>query len=201
MKVAPPLTGIEVLDRSFFNVSIVRAPLHEVALAFDGYTPMRVKTAITPFILPTQPYGEAEIPMLLWAPKVAPELTVFMPSVSSGDYFFTQYCAQFKFDVIEFRTTTSKAKHQVNEFSAYSAGKKIRVVQSLQDSPRWVFFERGEPLPFELLEKYQSKFIRDRLTRDTILSYAKAWGAPLCQPDFWITEMPALTFEKKRENS
>lgn len=187
-----------ILDREFVNLAIVRTPLNAVAHAFHTYPAMRVKATNSSLDFPTQPYSrsDVDVPMLLWSPATAPELTAFMPSVSSGDYFFTSYCVQFKFEVIELRSTTSLATTQVNEFVAYAGGTKLRVVQALQDSPRWVFFQKGEPLPFEAMEQYQSRLVKHRLTRDTVLTYAESWGAPVRSPGFWETTVDAMTFVK-----
>lgn len=188
-----------VIDRAFFNIVVVRAPLTALAEAFDNYPPMRVRTVETPLAFPAQPYGrdKAEMPMLLWSPGAAPQLTAFMPSVSSGDYFFTSYSTQFRFDVFEFRSTSSQAKDQLNEFAVYAGGARMRCVQALQDFPRWVFFQDGNPLPFESEERYRSRLVKSRLTRDLVLAYAEAWGAPVRNPAFWSTGAASLTFVPK----
>lgn len=45
---------------------------------------------------------------------------------------------------------------------------------------RWEFRATGEPLPFENLEAYQSRRLRDRLPPALLLNYGKALGIP-----FW----------------
>lgn len=183
----------EPLDRPYFDLVVVRAPLHEVARAFDSYPPMRVKTSVTPFLFPSQTYSGEGATMLLWAPEAAPQLTAFMPHAASSDYFFRSYCAQFLFEVAEVRSTNAQVADQINSFEVDANGKPARTVRVMKDD-RWDFFQEGSPLGFEQTERYESRLVRDRLTRDMVLDYLEAWGAPVREEAFWRTSMPAATF-------
>ena len=123
---------MSVLDRPFFNLSVIKAPVAEVAQAFDRYPPMRVHSSPTPFVLPEQPYTEEKDapPLILWSPANAPGLTVFMPHLSAGDGYVPAYAqSTFRFDVISVRSTADDCKKDaLNEFSAYSQGALLRFV-------------------------------------------------------------------------
>ncbi|WP_432728516.1 hypothetical protein [Variovorax sp. W6] len=182
-----------VLDRAYFNLVVVRAPLIEVARAFDGHPPMKVKVAAAPFVFPSQSYSGEGSTMLLWVPEAAPHLTAFMPHAASSDYFFRSYCTRFLFDVAETRSTSQQAEDPINSFEVDADGKPRRTVRAMKDD-RWDFFQEGSPLGFERTERYASRLVRDRLTRGLVLDYLEAWGAPVRDEAFWRTSMPAATF-------
>ena len=50
---------------------------------------------------------------------------------------------------------------------------------------KWEFHEHGEPLPFEDLERYKEKRIKDRLTFDMVERYCAEFGISLFDPDFY----------------
>jgi len=80
-----------VLARSFFNLAVIKVPLPSLIAAF-GELPRPANATATPLVFPSQPYSTspADPPLLLWSPACAPELTAFMPQVSSGDYFVVE---------------------------------------------------------------------------------------------------------------
>ena len=50
---------------------------------------------------------------------------------------------------------------------------------------RWEFVEQGEPLPFEEVEQYQARRIKDRLTPEMVERYCSHFGIDLFNPDFY----------------
>ncbi|RSZ39227.1 MULTISPECIES: hypothetical protein [unclassified Variovorax] len=167
--------------------------MSEVTRAFDDHPPMKVKVAATPFVFPSQSYSGEGSTMLLWVPEAAPHLTAFMPHAASSDYFFRSYCTQFLFDVAEARSASQQAEDPINSFEVDADGKPRRTVRVMKDD-RWDFFQEGTPLGFEQTERYASRLVRDRLTRDMVLDYLEAWGAPVRNEAFWKTNVPAATF-------
>lgn len=192
---------MSVLDRPFFNLSVIKAPVAEVAQAFDRYPPMRVHGSPTSFVLPEQPYTEDKgaPPLILWSPANAPGLTVFMPHLSAGDGYVPAYAqSTFRFDVISIRSTADDCrKDAVNEFSAYSQGALLRFVRVMSDNPGWDFYQKGDPLSFENLEKYQLRLKRKRLQRGDVLACVESWGAPITSAMFWRSDFSAVTFLPK----
>lgn len=191
---------MSVLERPFFNFSVIKAPLQVVLEAFDTYEPMRVHSSKTPFVLPEQPYADenAKAPLILWTPKAAPTLTAFMPHVSSGDYYVGSYAVErFGLSLVAVRCSPPNDENAINEFAWYENKQLRRFVRAMKDSPRWTFYERGEVLAFEHTDKYKSKLIRQRLTREMVLQYVTALGAPVFDTGFWLTDMPSYTFVQK----
>ena len=69
-----------------------------------------------------------------------------------------------------------------------------RYVRVMQD-PKWDFWEQGERLPFEQVDKYSERFIKKRLTNEMILDYALALGWDLRSPYFWKSSTDARYYE------
>lgn len=50
---------------------------------------------------------------------------------------------------------------------------------------RWEFEEWGDPFPFEEVEQYQARRIKDRLTPEMVERYCSHFGIDLFNPDFY----------------
>lgn len=186
-----------VLERPFFNLSVVRAPLAELIDQFASLPPLVASRAeVTALAFPAQPYGRAPggLPLLLWSPACSPGLTAVMPSVGSGDYFVLEYaCKRFGHDGVAVRSTTQAAEEPINEFITYTGNRMQRAVGAMQDLPRWDFYQQGEPLPFEAVAAYTPPGVRDRLQREAVRGYLQAWGAPVRDAAFWQSAGDAVT--------
>jgi hypothetical protein len=191
------MAAMPVLSRPFFNLAVIKAPLHSLIAAFAGLPPLvRSSAMATPLTFPAQPYnaGPQDPPLLLWSPACAPEITAFMPRVSSGDYFVTEYaCRRFGFAGAAVRSSTQKDESPVNEFITYEANQQRRVVRAMKDSPRWDFYTEGEPLDFEDTSAYTARYVRDRFQREALLDYLALWGAPVSDAGFWTSKQQAMT--------
>jgi hypothetical protein len=184
-----------VLARSFFNLAVIKVPLPRLITAFAGlHWPVNA-TAI-PLIFPSQPYSrsDADPPLLLWSPACAPELTAFMPQVSSGDSFVVEYaCRRFGFAGVAIRSSTQDDEWPINEFIVYESNELRRCVRAMKDSSRWEFYTQGAPLHFEDETAYAAKRVRDRIQRESLLGHLESWGAPVRNPEFWSSRQEAMT--------
>ena len=188
---------MEVLDRPYMSLVVIERPLTDFviqlcAAMLDAIAPQEVNLRF-----PTQPYHTKpeDLPMVLWSPSIAQHLTAFMPSVMSGDYFVGHRAAKdLALDVLSVRTTPQIVQSPINEFISYSAGKRQRAIRAMLDGERWQFWQDGPPLPFEDTQPYSARRKRDRLTRERVIAYADAWGAPINDPKFWSSQSPAVTF-------
>jgi len=62
-------------------------------------------------------------------------------------------------------------------FSLYDDhGNQERFIEVMREDERWLFFQRGDPLPFEHTECYSARRVRDRLTPDMVAEYCAAVG-------------------------
>jgi len=189
-----------VLERSFFNLAVMKVTLAELLEAFSSLPSLSVQAENTKLLFPRQPYhaSPSDLPMILWSPKCAPELTAFMPQVSSGDYFVLEYaCKRFGYATASVRSTPQTAEWPINEFIARDGEKRQRIVRAMKDSPRWEFYAEGESLPFEVQSNYTARLVRDRFQRGALLTYLEQWGAPVRRAEFWQSHREAKTFVRQ----
>jgi hypothetical protein len=73
----------------------------------------------------------------------------------------------------------------------------LRVVSASNDGGPWVFDQVGEPFPFEQVERYQERRVRDRFTFDMLKDYLRHLGLSPFEEDFYLPEgAPAWLVEK-----
>ncbi|HYO51850.1 hypothetical protein [Archangium sp.] len=73
----------------------------------------------------------------------------------------------------------------------------VRAVGASNDGGRWVFDQSGEPFPFEKLEQYQARRVRDRFTFDMLKEYLRHLGLSPFEEDFYLPQgAPAWLVEK-----
>jgi hypothetical protein len=73
----------------------------------------------------------------------------------------------------------------------------LRTIYAMNDGGRWVFGQSGEPFPFEKLERYQARKVRDRFTFDMLEEYLHHLGLSPFREDFYLPEgAPAWLVEK-----
>ena len=88
-------------------------------------------------------------------------------------------------------------RYAMRVFHHWAQDGNERYVRVMQD-PKWDFWEQGERLPFEQVDKYSERFIKNRLTNDAILDYLMELGWNLRSEDFWATDETAYCFEWKQ---
>jgi hypothetical protein len=62
----------------------------------------------------------------------------------------------------------------------------VRVVEVANDGGRWVFVQSGEPFPFEQMEQYQARRVRDRFTFEMLKDYLRHLGLAPFEEDFYM---------------
>lgn len=73
----------------------------------------------------------------------------------------------------------------------------LRTLYASNDGGRWVFGQSGEPFPFEKLEHYQARKVRDRFTFELLAEYLHHLGLSPFQEDFYLPQgAPAWLVEK-----
>lgn len=142
-------------------------------------------------------YNPPAIKCQLWTPENSEGIACFanleggMPFLSYRlmkirQFEITQVCLELDID--------SEFNYAMRMFHHIDINGNERYVRVMQD-PKWDFWEQGERLPFEQVEKYSERFIKNRLTNDMILDYALALGWDLRSPDFWKSSMDARYYE------
>lgn len=142
-------------------------------------------------------YNPPAIKCQLWTPENSEGIACFanlengIPFLSYRlmkirQFEITQVCLELDID--------SEFNYAMRVFHHIDINGNERYVRVMQD-PKWDFWEQGERLPFEQVEKYSERFIKKRLTNDMILDYALALGWDLRSPDFWKSSMDARYYE------
>ncbi|MBN1204748.1 MAG: hypothetical protein JXB05_07470 [Myxococcaceae bacterium] len=73
----------------------------------------------------------------------------------------------------------------------------VRALAAANDGGRWVFEQFGEPFPFEKVEQYQARKVRDRFTFEMLKDYLRHLGLSPFEEDFYLPEgAPAWLVEK-----
>ena len=73
----------------------------------------------------------------------------------------------------------------------------LRTLHVANDGGRWVFGQSGEPFPFEKLEQYQARRVRDRFTFDMLKEYLRHLGLSPFEENFYLPQRtPAWLVEK-----
>ena len=62
----------------------------------------------------------------------------------------------------------------------------VRTLYAANDGGRWVFGQSGEPFPFEQVEKYQERRVRDRFTFEMLRDYLHHLGLSPFEEDFYM---------------
>jgi hypothetical protein len=62
----------------------------------------------------------------------------------------------------------------------------VRVVEAANDGGRWVFVQSGESFPFEQVEQYQARRVRDRFTFEMLKDYLRHLGLAPFEEDFYM---------------
>ncbi|HEX8700699.1 MAG TPA: hypothetical protein VF815_17745 [Myxococcaceae bacterium] len=83
-------------------------------------------------------------------------------------------------------------------FNPHPTGPRyLRALGASNDGGRWVFDSSGEPFPFEKLERYQARKVRDRFTFDMLKDYLHHLGLSPFDESFYLPEgEPAWLVEK-----
>jgi len=74
-------------------------------------------------------------------------------------------------------------------FGPEQPGKILNYVRSIyvsNDGGRWVFGHSGEPFPFEQVERYQARRVRDRFTFEMLKDYLRHLGLSPFEEDFYL---------------
>jgi len=190
---------IAILERrSFVAFACIDADLTSVKETVDrALSPgFDIEQRWSDFSLPDQLYNPPSNKGTFWTPASAPDKTAFMANLTDG---WHSLCHILGTDgglrTLYVRASTTQEKWPVTDFEYYQDGLSIRYVRAMKEDPRWEFFQKGQPLAEENLQRYRARRIRDRLTEQDVADIATKLGWPISKADFWKSTQPALTVE------
>jgi hypothetical protein len=62
----------------------------------------------------------------------------------------------------------------------------VRAIEVANDGGHWVFEQSGEPFPFEQVERYQARRVKDRFTFEMLKDYLRQLGLSPFEEDFYL---------------
>ncbi len=71
-----------------------------------------------------------------------------------------------------------------------------RIIYSMKENKKWIFFEKGKPLDIENLNYYKKRIIKQRMNNEIIIEYLEKMKINL-NKQFFLSEKSAKYFEKR----
>ena len=138
------------------------------------------------------------VKILMWQPVCIDfDLVVFITNMSDGwQGLLRGYSEDYKRKVIRIRISDPNIAYPGYAFEAIN-GDSTRLVQVIKDSHKWVFFEKGNILPFEESINYNKRRISNRLNNSIIEDYLKKNGIDINEENFWKSKGNAIEFFTK----
>ncbi len=118
-----------------------------------------------------------------WTSDLYPNI-VFLSS-NQGDGLLTGCYSiydRLKCKYINFSVANKHCPYPKMAFKYTNADEEERIVMALKED-RWTFFQKGEPLPFENMEYYNNRRIKDRINFDIIKEYMLKLGIDFYKMD------------------
>lgn len=147
------------------------------------------------------PAGGAHLKrVVLFAPKSAPAVTVFVPNMQDGWQTMIN-CLSRELQCACLRILVADKDQEFPTVSVeYLVGGEVqRVVFVQKDDEGWKFVQKGVPLSFESTNSYKRRLIRDRLSRKCVVDLLQRGGWDITRREFWQTSDPATyAFERSR---
>jgi hypothetical protein len=135
-------------------------------------------------VLPLE-YNPKNLKILLWEPKLKPGSTVFVSNLIDGSDSLINILSN-KYDKETYKifiTIDNKVKYPAYLFS-YKRNNFERSVRAAFED-KWIFSQKGIPLPTEDKGVYKKKKIKDRVNRQVITSILNREGWDIEDGLFW----------------
>jgi hypothetical protein len=183
-----------VIDRSFIAFSCFAHPVaettggvEEVLRSFSADRNV-VSSRLAPESLriPEQAHNQACQAVTVWEPKATPGSTMLVANLTDGWSSLVHTTAtRFSLTCAMVRVSLPHDPWPIVELAYLLGGAERRFLRVMKDDPRWQFFERGDPLPFEEPSYYARRRIRDRLPRDLLFKYLTMLGWDPTDAGLW----------------
>jgi len=121
-------------------------------------------------------YDGKRFKIALFSPRA--DHTVYVCNLSDGWIsLYENIVAAGAIDAYFFRSTLLKsAEYKIFEMLSWRRGILQRQLRVLQDDNGWDFLNNGSLLPFEEVERYKNRRVKDRLDNELIDRYSEAAG-------------------------
>lgn len=130
--------------------------------------------------------------IVLWEPRNTPATTVCMLSSSGGP---VDLATKTPFRWIG--CVVDDCPPCPGYLFNYCQGNIRRNLAAIKEGRGWVFHALGPVQPFEDLECYKRRLVKDRLNRQIITEYMRRLGADIADDSFWQSDQPAYCMWEK----
>jgi len=121
--------------------------------------------------------------------------TVMISNLEDGWYTLCNVISKnLSCDYYQFGLSGENESEPANLFMYVVNGSLERCVYSMKDG-KWIFHSEGEPLHFEKQEAYESRLIKNRVTRQLLTDYCDHLGLFIEEEAFWESDC-GLYFKK-----
>ncbi len=183
------------------ELSVVRAAVRQ-QLAKWNYLGLESEADIDLtriYAVSPRPGGAHPLKMMLFCPKSHPGSTVMFTNYQDGWHSLAVCVSKLVTGrVFHFGLGSERDEWPGYVFERLAKRKEVRHVSLIKDVDRWKFWQEGEPLPEEVTAVYRKRRVRDRLTREYLVSLAERLGFPVGDDRFWESEAKAMYFEQQR---
>jgi hypothetical protein len=136
--------------------------------------------------------GRIGASVVLFSPLTAPGFCCFVSDAQDGWATLVNVLSgNLRCDAFKISTSLPCPEYPMSRLSAYAEGECLRVVCTMRDDPSWVFYSKGAVLPVERPEHCKRRRIKDRLTREILVSYLRDLDINISDDDFWRATGPA----------
>ena len=144
--------------------------------------------------------GSMPIQCILYSPSCAPESTIFYTNLSDGwNHFAQHYLIKHNHWETYFTSINIADDIVYPSFQFFKYGGNSERFLICQKEPNWVFYQEGEPLPFEDIERYKRRLKRERVDAALLLKYMRAAGWNLEDDSFWTPIGDVIQFNQKSQ--
>lgn len=192
--------------QSFSQLALtcIKKPLLEVIHGFNNKTMYNSCIKWNISILPltnivhffSQQQGISNIKFILYEPIISPNTTIFYTNSMDGLIGIIEKRAVLLNWEIFYLSIHNNDGEYYNSFHFYRIfGNLKRKILCYQD-PHWTFYQQGEPLSFEDIERYSLKPIKKRLDYSLIIQYFKHNNWDIENDSFWKPKGCVYLFEQ-----
>lgn len=178
----------------FIAISCIRAPLKDVLDALhewdewrDAPKPLKRGDAPTSPIRPApQQHTVKPMELQLWEPRTAPCTTIFHANFMDGwSGVVKTLGTRTGMECVTVRTSARTSRSTVCEVVLVQDREVRRSVCTGKFDDRWEFFQSGQALPFEHVDRYGRRLVRDRFDAQAVVDFLAALGWNFDNPAIW----------------
>lgn len=148
-----------------------------------------------------QKTGYNTIKCLIYSPKCKPDTTVFYTNLDDGwNHFVEHYLIKHNNWDSYYFSFADAPNILLPSFQMFNYGNGGHRYLLCQKEAKWIFYQEGNPLPFEDIERYKQRLIKKRVDTQLLLKYMRMAGWDLESDDFWIAEGDAIEYEQIKES-